>query len=407
MQWVEDFVARAPADAVRSPTHRPGNPRGLQPRVALSGISAQQIPRIIVQSVANRQDGQWMGKYRRLMDSWRLLNPEYLHLLLNDDDCTDFVTKQMPLHEQLAYHTVVTGAQRADLFRVYFLRSVGGIWADIDTEIRTPLRNFIPANASAVVSVEWDFSFLAYAPNHPVMEVMSKRATEETLYQAATYHVHNPWGCKSPMECVLAVTGPLMYDRAVISAARSAGCFDSGWKPRPARGDGTADCGAAGNLMRDVHVCDDPNWRSPFCGAVMHWDCSNSAARRDCGKSHYKSGKAFFRAPPDKLTSPNLAWGRPSDGSRFKANQANLTSIVPRRLIRERSAQMNARRGSPDHAAGPTAPAADGLSAADGDLHPMSEWWRRTARARSRRQERQPDETARERERWPREGPRW
>ena len=40
-------------------------------------------------------------------------------------------------------------------------------------------------------------------------------------------------------------------------------------------------------MMRDVHACDDHDWQDPFCGAVVHWDCRNSGAKRFCGADHY------------------------------------------------------------------------------------------------------------------------
>lgn len=218
MEWVNAFVGKAPPEAFRLP------------QLDSTQLRPQEIPRIIVQSVPSRADGQWMRKYFRLMQSWRHLNPEYLYLLLDDRDCRDFVMEHASTHEKLAYHTVLTGAQRADLFRVFFLRTVGGIWADTDTEIRTPLHRFIPANASAVASIEWDFSFLAYAPNHPVLRLMAKKATEETLYQASAKEVRNPWACQQAFACVLAVTGPPACSQA--ASAPNAGMM-SRLRPRP------------------------------------------------------------------------------------------------------------------------------------------------------------------------------
>ena len=61
-------------------------------------------------------------------------------------------------------------ARRADLFRVLFLKAIGGVWADLDLELRTPLAQVLPPQASSVVSSTWNFAFLAYQPRHPLLQ---------------------------------------------------------------------------------------------------------------------------------------------------------------------------------------------------------------------------------------------
>ena len=46
---------------------------------------------------------------------------------------------ELPRWQVLAYTSLVTGSQRADVFRVLYLKRFGGIYADIDQELRAPL----------------------------------------------------------------------------------------------------------------------------------------------------------------------------------------------------------------------------------------------------------------------------
>ena len=82
----------------------------------------QRIPRTIVQTsgiLANVAMDE-----RRWSRGWRRHNPEYEYLLLDDYACRGFVMRHAALHERHAFNAVATGAQRADLFRAYWLREV-------------------------------------------------------------------------------------------------------------------------------------------------------------------------------------------------------------------------------------------------------------------------------------------
>ena len=196
----------------------------------------QRIPRTIVQTsgiLANVAMDE-----RRWSRGWRRHNPEYEYLLLDDYACRGFVMRHAALHERHAFNAVATGAQRADLFRAYWLREVpppprnsaaaqfgrrairrqpptnprqvGGIYADLDTELNAPLRTFVPRNASAVAGGWWDFSFLAYEPRHPIIVELARRATEEVLHQSLMVAVRHQFPCIGSVGCVLHTTGPMM-----------------------------------------------------------------------------------------------------------------------------------------------------------------------------------------------------
>ena len=76
-------------------------------------------------------------------------------MLLSDDDCDAFVGAHASEDERAAYGLLRTGAQRADLFRLLFLKAIGGVYADLDLELSTPLRRVLPPTASSVVGYTW------------------------------------------------------------------------------------------------------------------------------------------------------------------------------------------------------------------------------------------------------------
>ena len=161
--------------------------------------STQTIPRVIFQVGATAESA--LKKHEKWMQTWWTLNPEYDYMLLSDEDCDSFVGAHASDDERRAYGVLRTGAQRADLFRVLWLKLVGGVYADLDLELRMPLRqafdraaglddssratNFrewaaLPRdNRSEASLVAWDFSgwnfaFLAYERDHPLLTSVTR-----------------------------------------------------------------------------------------------------------------------------------------------------------------------------------------------------------------------------------------
>jgi len=281
--WLVAWASKAPPGAYRAPV---ALPRVQQP------APAPLIPRLILQLVHSRD--RLDPRERPYVESWRSLNPEYAHLLLDEADCISFVNETAASHERSAYEAVITGAQKADLFRGFWLRAFGGIYADIDTEIVQPLRNFVTPNASVVTNFFWEFSFLAYSPSHPIIKTFVRRAVEEVLAQAMYARWVSQWKCKDSYSCVLHVTGPLQYDRSVLQSAWRAGCAAL-WLDLPRR---SADCSEAhGQAMQNIHICPSKQYSDAVCGAVMHWDCRNSKRSNGCvhKSKHYSRVAHFYR----------------------------------------------------------------------------------------------------------------
>ena len=301
-----------------------------------SALPAQAIPRLIHQTGFTLAGA--LRIHDRYMAAWRTMNPEYDYTFYPEKDASDddrfspvkqpvgsplrvshittqqrssyhesnantFVAAHADAHERAAWQAVRTGAQRADLFRLFVLRYVGGVYADVDTELRRPLRETLPANASAVLGLFWGSEFMAFAPGHPLLVRALRTIVGNVHRQVRSIAAGNTSShCGSPHSCVLMVTGPYALRAAFSAAATAMGCRLRGRGINSAKAT-SARCPEA---VRRTHVCtsDSGNvYRTWACGAAYHWDCRNSGAQRACGPGHYSkhrrgpaTARAFFNA---------------------------------------------------------------------------------------------------------------
>ena len=146
--------------------------------------------------------------------------------------------------------------------RVLVSKVAGGVYADLDEELRRPMRQLIggtdaagfavPRDASAVIGTFWPFEFLVYAPQHPVMIHTAEIMAGGILNQVGLQRNGSKHACKTPHECVIRVTGPLAYTSGVGSAthAPGAGCTNRIRTPR--KGECKASTDAA---LRSMYLC--------------------------------------------------------------------------------------------------------------------------------------------------------
>jgi len=263
----------------------------------------QAIPRHIMQTgfswshANNKHHAEYIG-------SWLALNPEYEYSFFGDEHARRFVERHATPREAAAYRRILTGSQRADLFRVVFLKVAGGVYADLDEELRTPLAQLfggkdavgvhIPRDASAVIGTFWPFEFLPFAPRHPVMTHTARIMAEGILLHVGLQRNKSVGACKTPHECVIRITGPLAYTSGVGEAthAPGAGCTNRGRTPV------TGQCKHASDpALSSMFICNRDSgtiWNSWSCGFARHWDCRNSARRRSCPTKHYARTRDFF-----------------------------------------------------------------------------------------------------------------
>ena len=112
------------------------------------------IPRVIHQTYKSSAvpDG-----VRPLMASWTALNPGWVMRFYDDATCRQFVRAEFPEYYD-AYLALPKDVERSDFFRYLVVLHTGGVYADIDTECRRPLDEFLRTTDTLVVGWEGEFA---------------------------------------------------------------------------------------------------------------------------------------------------------------------------------------------------------------------------------------------------------
>lgn len=111
---------------------------------------------------------------RDCMASWRRFNPGLSCHYFDDHACSDFMRNWFNPVVVDMYESLPIGVMKADVWRVAVVYVYGGIYADIDTECRAAVSEWIGADHSLVVAVEnetgaiGNFAFAATA-QHPAL----------------------------------------------------------------------------------------------------------------------------------------------------------------------------------------------------------------------------------------------
>ena len=101
-----------------------------------------RIPRIIHMTCRDSsriEDATW----RRCVNAWRTLHPEYEIRIRDDADVDAFLCKHAPGAVK-AWRAMPIGAIKADVYRYIVLKVEGGVYADMDCE---PLKSIEPLRA--------------------------------------------------------------------------------------------------------------------------------------------------------------------------------------------------------------------------------------------------------------------
>lgn len=265
-------------------------------------IQKPLVPRTIVQT--GKTFAHALVQHARYMATWWSLNPEYTYRFYSDLDADAFVAKRATASEQSAWNALTVGAQRADLFRMLYLKYCGGVYADLDAELGRPLREIMNYRSSAVTGLYWPFECLIYAPGHPIIVEAARLAVEKVMDQARLEKTQNPRRCRNAQQCILATTGPINYLNALYRAAKLAGCTNKLQRLGP-----RACLHSKSAAMRDVHICGEPGYGSTDgipawdCVAFRHWDCRYTkisgmrSGSYHCHSMHYSKPRlSFFKS---------------------------------------------------------------------------------------------------------------
>ena len=110
------------------------------------------------------------------------MNPEYVHTLLDDNDCIEYIKKYYGKRELDAYLLLKPAAYRADLFRYLYLYKEGGFYLDIKSSPLQPFYSMID-NKQEILLVKDIHNhgiyngLIACVPGHPMIKI----AYEESI----------------------------------------------------------------------------------------------------------------------------------------------------------------------------------------------------------------------------------
>ena len=167
------------------------------------------IPKLIHQTFETEGTPPDMSKAR---DSWRINNVEYEYCFYDDVGRIKFIKKHFTKKVLNAYHLLIPGSFKADLFRYCVLYIQGGVYVDCDMICLQPLSKLIE-DADKLIVVRDDpmtkkwiaVGFLAAEPKHPVLWEAINRAVDNVIKQEEMFY--------------LDYTGPGLFGKALNCVA--------------------------------------------------------------------------------------------------------------------------------------------------------------------------------------------
>ena len=130
----------------------------------------QPIPKIIMQFW---DSGKPPDDVERIMRSWPDLNPEYEVQRFDNPTAEAWLLQHHPQVVVAAFRRADGATQKADIFRLAWLTTMGGVYADADDRCLKPLHDLIPEGVELVLYQEeigaLCNNFIAAMPNHPAL----------------------------------------------------------------------------------------------------------------------------------------------------------------------------------------------------------------------------------------------
>lgn len=140
---------------------------------------------------------------------WKMcrLNPSYDYQFYNDEDIEAFLKEEFDEDVFEQYSKLNIGAAKADFFRYAILLKKGGIYLDIDSQVRGSLDAWIQPLDKAIITKETNPGYyvqwcLIYEKGHPFLQ----KTLDAVLDNIRTNRYPNE---------VLEMTGPNMYSRVL------------------------------------------------------------------------------------------------------------------------------------------------------------------------------------------------
>ncbi|RLV89255.1 Initiation-specific alpha-16-mannosyltransferase [Spathaspora sp. JA1] len=179
---------------------------------------------------------------RKYHQTWTDTSPEYEYLIKTNDECDTMVQELYADIPDIvhAYNILPKTILKCDFSRYLILFAYGGTYADIDTKLLQPLKDWIPSNPSyldnplnlgLVVGIEqhmanwykyytrpvqintWTFSV---RKRHPMLAELISQITQETLNREETDQLEAVFA-KSPQDDIINWTGPGRFTDCVFN----------------------------------------------------------------------------------------------------------------------------------------------------------------------------------------------
>ena len=176
------------------------------------------IPKIVWQCFKTKKLSPVLQHH---IDRQKKMNPTWTFHLYDDDDIRTFIKTYYDEDMLNTFNMLTSGAGKADLWRYLVLYQFGGLYLDFDSEIVTPLDEWIKEDDHCILSqegctqppelcpypgvnrcmVQWA---LLYAPKHPFMKA--------TIDQVV-YNIKNKINPSNLLIC----SGPVVYTNRIYT----------------------------------------------------------------------------------------------------------------------------------------------------------------------------------------------
>ncbi|MGV6818565.1 MAG: glycosyltransferase family 32 protein [Thiotrichales bacterium] len=184
----------------------------------------ERIPKKIFQIFSSSKD--LPDELKENINFLKNINPEYEYTLFNEEMVLDYISTNYPqLMDYYLRISPVYGSARADFFRYLLMYKEGGVYLDVKSSCRRPLRDLINEDDKYLLSTwdvgswgkhlelkskhgEYQIFFIISVPGHPFLkEVIESVVRNIDVYKESLH--------KSSQIGVLNLTGPIAYTIAI------------------------------------------------------------------------------------------------------------------------------------------------------------------------------------------------
>ena len=144
---------------------------------------------------------------KKNINKFKNINPEYKYFLFTDKDMDNFVYKYFPGEFADCYYKLNIIVAKVDFCRYLVLYNFGGVYLDMDSNIKRSLRELIKNDDNAIISSEGNFLYyvqwaLIFSKNHPILKKTIDLIIQNIKNNTYPNNIHK-------------MTGPTVFTQAV------------------------------------------------------------------------------------------------------------------------------------------------------------------------------------------------